>query len=193
MQYTSINVQMRDHPHACGDKSTLTSWSMCFAGSSPCVWGQGNGQLTALSGDRIIPMRVGTSHFLCFNVYLFQDHPHACGDKHFIILPLKNITGSSPCVWGQVPRMFSKANIIRIIPMRVGTSSDTDSIKVLKGDHPHACGDKFLFLCCFFLFVGSSPCVWGQASFFPCFVSYSRIIPMRVGTRLIDTLIPYLS
>ena len=30
----------QDHPHACGDKSTVKSASISIGGSSPCVWGQ---------------------------------------------------------------------------------------------------------------------------------------------------------
>ena len=52
---------IRDHPHACGDKSINTNSSSFLSGSSPCVWGQEIGGASTVKCDRIIPMRVGTS------------------------------------------------------------------------------------------------------------------------------------
>ena len=50
----------RDHPHACGDKLTLTLQSICPIGSSPRVWGQVE-HTTHEDGEKgIIPTRVGT-------------------------------------------------------------------------------------------------------------------------------------
>ena len=49
-----------DHPHACGDKTTMFTAMEQDEGSSPCVWGQA--ELVTIYGIRvgIIPMRVGT-------------------------------------------------------------------------------------------------------------------------------------
>ncbi len=87
-------------------------------------------------------MRVGTSRNINCGGTELQDHPHACGDKVKNSSKIIKSPGSSPCVWGQDAPFGGFGYCFRIIPMRVGTSSDTDSIKVLKGDHPHACGDK---------------------------------------------------
>ena len=55
-------------------------------------------------------------------------------------------------------------------------------------DHPHACGDKKLSYSFHIAGVGSSPRVWGQDT--AIFYTYRiiRIIPTRVGTRLISSL-----
>ncbi len=70
-----------DHPHACGDKSSLSFLAKEEQGSSPRVWGQAN--LDSLSADNIgiIPTRVGTSSLRLASLRLRWDHPHACGDK----------------------------------------------------------------------------------------------------------------
>ena len=108
-------------------------------------------------------------------------------------------------MWGQAHIVSHSNSIIRIIPMRVGTSSIFYSIasqcgiipmrvgtrwiavinQAVNEDHPHACGDKYFFDNFIKLRQGSSPCVWGQVTFkhFP-FVN-TRIIPMRVGTSSI--------
>ena len=50
-----------DHPHACGDKLSLTLFLRQWKGSSPCVWGQDIKKINQRLAEGIIPMRVGTS------------------------------------------------------------------------------------------------------------------------------------
>ena len=68
--------------------------------------------------------------------------------------------------------------------MRVGTSAVATTSNLFRGDHPHACGDKTSSGVACTAGVGSSPCVWGQVTFAVRINSLTRIIPMRVGTRL---------
>ena len=56
-----FDSQLKDHPHACGDKLFSAFQSVFFQGSSPCVWGQATDFVSSLTKLRIIPMRVGTS------------------------------------------------------------------------------------------------------------------------------------
>ena len=72
--------------------------------------------------------------------------------------------------------------IMRIIPMRVGTSDLAGSLQGLKQDHPHACGDKSDMRRSQTARLGSSPCVWGQVLAAWNTYKNDRIIPMRVGT-----------
>ena len=53
------------------------------------------------------------------------------------------------------------------------------------GDHPHACGDKVDILLSQIPFLGSSPRVWGQVFFADNSCGAFRIIPTRVGTRIL--------
>ena len=50
-----------DHPHACGDKSSLSFLAKEEQGSSPRVWGQAACDLLHYAYAGIIPTRVGTS------------------------------------------------------------------------------------------------------------------------------------
>ena len=50
-----------DHPHACGDKSSLGKVASNVSGSSPRVWGQAVNLIDFCMFFRIIPTRVGTS------------------------------------------------------------------------------------------------------------------------------------
>ena len=89
-------------------------------------------------------------------------------------------------MWGQANLDSISADIIGIIPTRVGTSFGNVIIFVWKRDHPHACGDKYTFKSKELERTGSSPRVWGQAASDLLHYAYAGIIPTRVGTRTAD-------
>ena len=76
-----IAAVKQDHPHACGDKYSNPSEKHTLTGSSPRVWGQVDADFSVDLSGRIIPTRVGTSYQANLGKKLYQDHPHACGDK----------------------------------------------------------------------------------------------------------------
>ncbi len=131
----------------------------------------------------IIPTRMGTSHLLCFNVYLFQDHPHAYGDKKYYCVGRNYREGSSPRVWGQDTDMAFNFNSLGIIPTRMGTSLQQLVIARQSWDHPHAYGDKCTSFRELLSDLGSSPRVWGQEASKLKTGLLLRIIPTRMGTR----------
>ncbi len=88
-------------------------------------------------------MRVGTRPDKRLAFAVCEDHPHACGDKDGKNTTCTNMTGSSPCVWGQEPKSTADGTGAGIIPMRVGTSERLIFLRTKLKDHPHACGDKF--------------------------------------------------
>ena len=160
--YFEPSSLFQDHPHACGDKCAYQNHFIHHPGSSPRVWGQVTVSplLVALCG--IIPTRVGTSSFGVYDYRHVRDHPHACGDKFVSLYMLKPLMGSSPRVWGQEVQSGHLPQHKRIIPTRVGTSSECSRELYCPEDHPHACGDKNLSLHRRYLSAGSSPRVWGQ-------------------------------
>ena len=114
------------------------------------------------------------------------DHPHAYGDKGTKIAEMTADQGSSPRVWGQVFISLLRQRYVGIIPTRMGTSALCPCSGVFAEDHPHAYGDKRLSVCAFQNGVGSSPRVWGQASFLLYLHKLQRIIPTRMGTSVPD-------
>ncbi len=149
------------------------------------MWGQGSDLASLSALRRIIPTRVGTRYLweqICSHI---EDHPHACGDKSLIAFFRLSAEGSSPRVWGQGALKPKLTAFSRIIPTRVGTSEFLGHIKLIDRDHPHACGDKkddqYLIVSA----KGSSPRVWGQADRKKRVTSARRIIPTRVGTRIV--------
>ena len=96
-----IQMRKRDHPHAYGDKTHQNYPAEITPGSSPRVWGQELTGVTAATGTRIIPTRMGTS---------------GCKDN------IKRVkAGSSPRVWGQAKEAIKLSTESRIIPTRMGT------------------------------------------------------------------------
>ena len=132
----------QDHPHACGDKQLFLLTVKLLEGSSPRVWGQVSRLHREKRTKRIIPTRVGTSHRDTRQSCRPWDHPHACGDKIYTLVPDPLGRGSSPRVWGQVALNACISPAPRIIPTRVGTSSFHILHYYVVQDHPHACGDK---------------------------------------------------
>ena len=133
------------------------------------MWGQDTVFATRVIFHRIIPTRVGTSLWCNPCTSRLQDHPHACGDKN--------------------PSTGKFIVSDRIIPTRVGTSYNSVRCNSCHRDHPHACGDKLLRLVTEDHIIGSSPRVWGQVfGVIPVLLVY-RIIPTRVGTRVLQNLL----
>ena len=97
-----LSVILWDHPHACGDKTKLSTSFHKGAGSSPRVWGQELFFSAYIYSIRIIPTRVGTRVYHTLPYNYAWDHPHACGDKSAPANIIQKGVGSSPRVWGQV-------------------------------------------------------------------------------------------
>ena len=87
-------------------------------------------------------------------------------------------------MWGQGASAIRFLKGVRIIPTRVGTSSDLQVTSMYLQDHPHACGDKDGGDLETLRLIGSSPRVWGQVAMRIYAVAKGRIIPTRVGTRI---------
>ena len=181
----SRSENTQDHPHACGDKRLYVGYCSHWLGSSPRVWGQETACFMFGTQDRIIPTRVGTRRSARIYLFLPTDHPHACGDKTYVISVLLFSIGSSPRVWGQDVRYVNISKRIGIIPTRVGTSDGSSTVSKAVRDHPHACGDKRVLYIVVLGKKGSSPRVWGQVSSPRLTTVLCRIIPTRVGTSKI--------
>ncbi len=110
----------------------------------------------------IIPTRVGTRTIMKYEKIIYEDHPHACGDKQTSYCLSSLVLGSSPRVWGQGFSCASYCCASGIIPTRVGTSGSVPAYLTGDKDHPHACGDKLTSPSTLPIDPGSSPRVWGQ-------------------------------
>ena len=155
-----------------------------WTGSSPRVWGQVKHIRANGWKGGIIPTRVGTSLKPYRGEPVSRDHPHACGDKRSLQSRQTARTGSSPRVWGQVYKSSRRCRANGIIPTRVGTSATFSAVVIEIWDHPHACGDKFVYTHTYPVREGTSPRVWGQGTKKYETHAILGIIPTRVGTSL---------
>jgi len=147
------------------------------------VWGEGWQAVHRVPRKRIIPTRVGRRTEETMKKTLNEDHPHACGEKQLGTKKMSARPGSSPRVWGEGVFFSGKFPGRRIIPTRVGRSSNSRFKAESKPDHPHACGEKRESTRGRTLIFGSSPRVWGEANSRFKGESKARIIPTRVGRR----------
>ena len=153
---------MKDHPHACGDKSLYLHFSRLSLGSSPRVWGQATGTFGVAPALGSSP-RVWGQVIRTHTQYVFGGIiPTRVGTRNSVKNNSISEWGSSPRVWGQEIWHYLGSNFCRIIPTRVGTSGFFYNFSVFVKDHPHACGDKKNTLFVINSAGGSSPRVWGQ-------------------------------
>ena len=150
------------HPHACGEHARgLLRFRLCFAGSSPRLWGTHLRALPQNTVHRFIPTPVGnTSPVHPSWLLVSGSSPRRRGTlsrpfsgRHvmrFIPTPVGNTAGlrpeyqsrgSSPRLWGTHVLHGGLAIDVRFIPTPVGNTFGHDQNIGLVAVHPHACGE----------------------------------------------------
>ena len=137
----SVRFPCTVHPHACGELSAISSAIASRLGSSPRMWGT-----PSLGNDnhgpvRFIPTHVGNSQHSASVRFPCTVHPHACGELAPRHRPPMPPGGSSPRMWGTLPRRQPVRRPGRFIPTHVGNSHFLVSHPQKIAVHPHACGE----------------------------------------------------
>ena len=132
----------RDHPRACGEKSTSTSMMNCGWGSPPRVRGKDGNQSTGQHRGRITPAYAGKRLMFRQIGAGSKDHPRVCGEKLSGCVWLRVYGGSPPRMRGKVNRYPVQIPVNGITPAYAGKRSR--SPPALRGgkDHPRVCGEK---------------------------------------------------
>ena len=133
---------------------------------------------------RFIPTHVGNSSRISPPGFLRTVHPHACGE---LISSMNLITldrGSSPRMWGTLPRNGYAFPLWRFIPTHVGNSWMPISSMNLITVHPHACGELQLRCNPLRDLCGSSPRMWGTPKTDQAHPDRGRFIPTHVGNSV---------
>ncbi len=114
-----------------------------------------------VSFKRFIPTCVGNSSGCTYTKVQAPVHPHVCGELLPIFRPLSSITGSSPRVWGTRIPFGIWIDYHRFIPTCVGNSERLLPFNAGSTVHPHVCGELLDSLINNYIYIGSSPRVWG--------------------------------
>ena len=156
-------LKKRDHPRACGEKSSGVVPPALPAGSPPRMRG-----------------KASTSRIRAFRKL---DHPRACGEKAII----KN---SAVVYIGSPPRMRGKAfirslylRLCRITPAHAGKRCIYSIAYIARQDHPRACGEKIFAYIPVPGQLGSPPRMRGKANLLRRRVSTTGITPAHAGKR----------
>ena len=110
----------RDHPRACGEKSTSTSMMNCGWGSPPRVRGKDGNQSTGQHRGRITPAYAGKSGFGSSSSAECWDHPRVCGEKTVFRTNGPTTEGSPPRMRGKVIKQVLEMLDKRITPAYAG-------------------------------------------------------------------------
>ncbi|KRM34731.1 hypothetical protein FC44_GL000775 [Lactobacillus intestinalis DSM 6629] len=97
--YSALHTS-RDHPHVCGEYSTVFHQKISKKGSPPRVWGIHATSGTGTFFYGITPTCVGNTSNASEGLTIIEDHPHVCGEYSYQTAIKLPAIGSPPRVWG---------------------------------------------------------------------------------------------
>ncbi len=149
------------HPHACGEHPSPVYRPLARSGSSPRLWGTHMALRRSIEIERFIPTPVGNTSVAASHWSAWSVHPHACGEHKKLKALMKGFFGSSPRLWGTLIVLVVVPFPVRFIPTPVGNTQARYIAHSRDPVHPHACGEHRRSQGQGYLFLGSSPRLWG--------------------------------
>ncbi len=172
------------HPHVCGEYRWRATWWSMSTGSSPRVWGIPVEGDMVVNVNRFIPTCVGnTNHWVTFlrvtfrfiptcvgntcaarwvSVAVRRFIPTCVGNTLYLFTRISNAAGSSPRVWGILPRSsWSSPRIAGSSPRVWGIRIHDLADLVAERFIPTCVGNTFAGFISGLGATGSSPRVWG--------------------------------
>ena len=121
--WPSINRQdCSVHPHACGERIAKSVAMVATAGSPPRLWGARAGRGSAERAHRFTPTPVGSACGAWDARPWESVHPHACGERTGMALPVPPTVGSPPRLWGAHAGALLRLLAHRFTPTPVGSA-----------------------------------------------------------------------
>ena len=130
------------HPHAYGERDSISSSALCSGGSSPRIWGTACIGVPACTNQRFIPTHMGNGVTGQGYTGAVPVHPHAYGERRSLKDQGQVECGSSPRIWGTVKCQNACADIRRFIPTHMGNGERSISHPPILAVHPHAYGER---------------------------------------------------
>ena len=137
---TSLVSDATDHPRACGANLEFAVLGNKTIGSSPRMRGKPMRLSDADAERRIIPAHAGQTRHVFAWWCRQSDHPRACGANCFLYGVGQEQYGSSPRMRGKPKSKADGNKGIRIIPAHAGQTGALSTLRVVRPDHPRACG-----------------------------------------------------
>ena len=134
----------RDHPRACGEKSTAAPLQVTPLGSPPRMRGKATPLKSTARAKGITPAHAGKSQINSLVRGEDWDHPRACGEKLPCMRGFAWAKGSPPRMRGKVQAQQQRQPPSRITPAHAGKSIFQRVVAPADKDHPRACGEKSL-------------------------------------------------
>ena len=138
----------------------------------------------------ITPAHAGRSPLGYVHFALDQDHPRACGEKGSRVERSRRRKGSPPRMRGEVGRYPYCWAAVRITPAHAGRSQQQHRCRLLRWDHPRACGEKSNPDDFVQSWRGSPPRMRGEVSMYSFMDIPTGITPAHAGRRLSAIITP---
>ena len=116
-------VPLRDHPRACGEHFGTAFAAAVPTGSSPRMRGTPRTRRIVRLIAGIIPAHAGNTFRWLFFGRFQRDHPRACGEHPYRIIPIPESMGSSPRMRGTHHIPHRGRFVPGIIPAHAGNTS----------------------------------------------------------------------
>ena len=148
---------------------------------------------TSTSTARNTPTHVGKTGRHGAHVRLYRKHPHACGEdgrRHYYCVAPKE---TPPRMWGRPVSLHPIKSLDGNTPTHVGKTGHNPEKRLLRGKHPHACGEDRRHICAEVTSEETPPRMWGRRIARVTQLLITRNTPTHVGktaprrTRLTTT------
>ncbi len=187
-QGNAYDLQVSDHPRACGEHPLPRRAKRGRFGSSPRLRGTLVPHSQLGFRRRIIPAPAGNTSAPQPNAATHQDHPRACGEHGKLAALINYYNGSSPRLRGTRRPPRRQPMVRRIIPAPAGNTYRPKALYGMTTDHPRACGEHSALVLMQRGRCGSSPRLRGTRG---CGIrpgAGGRIIPAPAGnTRTVTS------
>ncbi len=115
-----LSAQVKEHPHAGGEKPYNGKAKTVERGTSPRGWGEVIARIAEIVQGRNIPTRVGRRPMVRGAASGAAEHPHAGGEKQTAETFPRFVRGTSPRGWREALTASCLILRGRNIPTRVG-------------------------------------------------------------------------
>ena len=134
-------VNLRAHPHVCGEHNMSKNLELLRQGSSPRMRGTPTSSIRFPRESGLIPTYAGNTIHMKPNPRRPWAHPHVCGEHLRIRAEPAESLGSSPRMRGTHRVRASSALLSGLIPTYAGNTWPHAGQAAHGRAHPHVCGE----------------------------------------------------